>query len=219
PALVARRDHADPRRQPLRLAPQRRHLDPDDAMAPGVPLGEHRLVAAIRQLLAVVLDRQLADRAQLPRDLGAEPRDPRHQHRVVVELVAEARRLLKERHVERYFVTGFKAPAIRSIAAASSKSFAEIPPASCVVRSTRTVLHTLNHSGWWFIRSATSAALAMKPNASTKSANLYSRCSLPPSSVHPARSASRRVTSPDSSLVLAMPTVYRDRERTAEPAL
>src|SRR5882672_92137 len=60
------------------------------------------------------------------------------------------------------------------------------------------------------MRSAISATLAMKPNASTKSPNLYSRWSLPLSSVHPVISPSRRVTSPASSLVLAIRGVYRE---------
>ena len=59
-----------------------------------------RLVLAIRELLAVVLDGDVAERAQLGRDVVApdEPRDPRRQHRIVVELVAETRWLLEERH-------------------------------------------------------------------------------------------------------------------------
>jgi hypothetical protein len=55
-------------------------------------------------LLAVELDGELAERAQLVDDVVAEPhpRDPRWQHRVVVELVAEAGRLLEEGHGCRY---------------------------------------------------------------------------------------------------------------------
>ena len=63
--LVARGDHAVPRREHLRLAPQRRDLDLVDPLAPGVPLGEHRLVAAIGELLRVALDRELTERAEL----------------------------------------------------------------------------------------------------------------------------------------------------------
>ena len=103
PRLVAGRDHAVPRGEHLRLAPQRRDLDPIDAIAPRIPLGQHRLVLAIGELLAVVLDREVAElRAARSRSrrvrLRNVPRDPRRQQRIVVELVAETRWLLEERH-------------------------------------------------------------------------------------------------------------------------
>ena len=56
------------------------------------------LVLAIEQLLAVHLDGEVAEHAELARGLGDEARDPRRELRVVVELVAEARWLLEERH-------------------------------------------------------------------------------------------------------------------------
>ena len=59
------------RGEDLRLAPQRRDLDAVDAVAPRVPLREHRLVQPIRELLAVVLDGDVAERAQLGGDLAA----------------------------------------------------------------------------------------------------------------------------------------------------
>src|SRR5207247_3822691 len=70
-------------------------------------------------------------------------------------------------------------PAKPSRSLASSTSLALTPPASCVVRSTITLFQTLNHSGWWFIFSMAIAEVAMNPKAWMKSANLYSRWSLP----------------------------------------
>jgi hypothetical protein len=51
-----------------------------------------------------VLDRQVPERAELARDLVTPDvaRDPRWQHRIVIELVAEAGRFLEERHAEPY---------------------------------------------------------------------------------------------------------------------
>src|SRR6201999_1661833 len=49
-----------------------------------------------------------------------------------------------------------------------------------------------------------SATLVIAPNASTKFANRYSRCSLPASTVQPGSCASRRAISSVSSFVFAM---------------
>ena len=57
---------------------------------------------AIGELHRVVLDGERAQLVELTRDLGHEPRDPRRQQRIIVELIAEARWLLEERHAEGY---------------------------------------------------------------------------------------------------------------------
>src|SRR5262249_23639653 len=54
----------------------------------------------------------------------------------------------------------------------------------------------------------------MKPNASTKSVNRYSRCSLPSCTVQPASAVSRWATSPPSSLVVAMAGLSREHRAT-----
>src|SRR5580692_10660861 len=54
-----------------------------------------------------------------------------------------------------------------------------MPFTLCVVRSIITLFQTLNHSGWWFMASATRATRVMLPKAATKSLQVYSWCSLP----------------------------------------
>src|SRR5580692_9047930 len=54
-----------------------------------------------------------------------------------------------------------------------------MPFTLCVVRSITTLFQTLNHSGWWFMASATRATRVILPKAATKSLQVYSRCSLP----------------------------------------
>src|SRR5580700_10989253 len=54
-----------------------------------------------------------------------------------------------------------------------------MPFTLCVVRSMITLFQTLNHSGWWFIASATRATRVMLPKAATKSLHANSWCSLP----------------------------------------
>jgi RsmE family RNA methyltransferase len=66
-------------------------------------LRQHRLVLAIGELLAVHLDRKVAELAHLGCDLavvrlGKVARKPRRQQRIVIELVPETRRFLEERH-------------------------------------------------------------------------------------------------------------------------
>src|SRR5580704_7125414 len=53
-----------------------------------------------------------------------------------------------------------------------------MPLTLCVVRSITTLFHTLNHSGWWFMASATRATRVILPKAATRSLHSYSRCSL-----------------------------------------
>ena len=86
------------------LAPERRDLDAIDALAPGIPLREHRLVEAVRELqlvqrsareLAHLIERRL-DRA--PHIVRQRAREIRTQHAIAAILVVERGRILKERH-------------------------------------------------------------------------------------------------------------------------
>ena len=96
-ALVGRRDEAVAQREPLGLAPQRRHLDRVDPVAPGVPLHEARLVEPVGELQPVEL--AAGDGAELV-ELGLEVAQhvgrqhapqPAAEQRVVAVLVAEFR--------------------------------------------------------------------------------------------------------------------------------
>jgi hypothetical protein len=102
--IVARGHQAVLGRQALGPLPQRRQLDVVDAVAPRVPLREHRLVRQIGQLLLVQLAAsQLAQGAQLvadpgPRSSGEVAVEVVPQQGIVVVLVAEDGRALQERH-------------------------------------------------------------------------------------------------------------------------
>src|SRR6266481_2555071 len=91
------------------------------------------------------------------------------------------------------------APKISLIFSASLKSYSLRPFTLCVFRSITTLFHTLNHSGWWFMASATSATRVMLPNAATKSLHANSRCSLPFSTLHPLALGSSAVISGSDS--------------------
>src|SRR5216684_6576747 len=74
-----------------------------------------------------------------------------------------------------------------------------MPFTLCVFRSITTLFHTLNHSGWWFIASATRATRVILPNAVTKSLHANSRCSLPFTTLHPLALGSSSVISGSDS--------------------
>src|SRR6266404_4168374 len=60
-----------------------------------------------------------------------------------------------------------------------------MPFTLCVTRSKATLFHTFDHSGWWFMASATSATRVMLPNAALKSLHSYCLRSFPATSRHP----------------------------------
>ncbi len=124
--LVTGRDQAVLGGEALGLAPQRRDLDFVDALAPGIPLREHRLVGEIGLLQPVqVAAGERAELAQLAAQLrhdrrGQRALDPRTQQRIVVELVAEARRRLREERVRPVLILHREAPQARRPARVNS---------------------------------------------------------------------------------------------------
>ncbi len=82
--------------------PQRRHFDPIDAVAPGVPLGEHRFVQAVRKLpvipFATGAPPQLAEfRLDVLEDVHRQhPLEKCAQEPVIVVRVTQSRRRLDE---------------------------------------------------------------------------------------------------------------------------
>src|SRR5262249_13143075 len=91
-------------RKALGALPYRRHLDTIDTIAPGVPLGEYRLVLAIGKLQAIELAASpLAHVLQPDLDVG-ENVGPERAHqiraprRIVFVLIAKLGSRLRERH-------------------------------------------------------------------------------------------------------------------------
>ena len=78
--FVGGRDEPVLEREALRLAPQRRELDGVDALAPGVPLREPRLVQPVVELQPVERSARLG--AELL-DLGLELAQPRERQHAV----------------------------------------------------------------------------------------------------------------------------------------
>jgi len=97
-ALVCRRHNAMFGRQPLRLPPQRRHFNLVDAVAPRIPLGQHRFVEPVGELhLVQFTSGQFAHFTQGRFDFGQYGRRQRPpqigaQHAVVVVLIAQTGR-------------------------------------------------------------------------------------------------------------------------------
>src|SRR5882762_5586318 len=73
-----------------------------------------------------------------------------------------------------------------------------------VFRSIITLFHTLNHSGWWFMASATSATRVILPKAATKSLHANSRCNFPFTTLHPLALGSSAVISASESFLAGM---------------
>src|ERR1700730_722838 len=88
---------------------------------------------------------------------------------------------------------------ISLIFSASAKSLSLMPFTLWVFRSMTTLFHTLHHSGWWFMASATRATRVMLPNAATKSLQVNSLCSLPLTMLHPAAFGSSAAISASES--------------------
>src|SRR5260370_20443397 len=80
-----------------------------------------------------------------------------------------------------------------------------------------TLFHTLHHSGWWFIASATSATRVMLPKAVTKSLHANSRCSFPFTTFHPLALGSKVVISASESFLAGIFHSSRIGWRSLQP--
>jgi hypothetical protein len=101
--VISRRHQTVTQGKAFRFAPEWSHFELIDAIAPGVPLPETRLVLAVRQLQAIQASADyvaelvefVPEAAQLC--LGELATQPRPEQGIVAELVAQLRRSLNKR--------------------------------------------------------------------------------------------------------------------------